>query len=51
MRTIVPPIYGINTESDGNCRAIRAVYYKVSSANFWHTDGRGATGAIEIYER
>lgn len=38
----------INTETDGTCRTIKANYWKVSRANFLHTNDWGATGVIEI---
>ena len=37
-----------NPEPDGTCRTIKANYYKVSRANFLHTNSFGATGVIEI---
>lgn len=55
MNKIPPPILsesrGLNTSSDTLCRTLKAVYYKVSLANFIHKqDGFGATGAMAIYE-
>lgn len=38
--------YPINTDSMGNCRTIRAQYYKNSIANFLAKDGKSATGII-----
>lgn len=40
----------INTETDGTCRTIKANYWKVSRANFLHTNDWGATGVIEIHD-
>ena len=47
---LTPPVRGCNTELDGTCRTIKAVVYKVSCANFIHTNDWGATGAMLIYE-
>jgi len=43
-------IVGLNAESDGMCRTLKAVSYKVSLANFLYTNDWGATGAMVIYE-
>ena len=43
-------VIGLNTEDDGMCRTIKAVYCKTSLANFLHTGDWGATGAIVVYE-
>lgn len=49
--TSTPPILrGYNTASDGVGKTVKAVYYKVSCANFLRTDGTGATGVMVVYE-
>lgn len=40
-----------NTDKDGSARTIKAVMYKVSCANFIHSDGLGATGVMIVYEK
>lgn len=50
MNNTPPRIIGCNPENDGTCRTIKAVMYKVSVANFIHTNDWGATGAMAIYE-
>lgn len=40
----------INTDVDGNCRTIKAQYYKNPLANFIHRGGHGATGVMEYEE-
>lgn len=50
--TFTPPhIRGLNPEVDGTCRTIKFVIYKVSCANFLHTNDWGATGALVAYEK
>ncbi len=39
-----------NTCGGGHARCIRSSYYKVSLANFIHTDGRAATCVMEFYD-
>jgi DNA (cytosine-5)-methyltransferase 1 len=39
---------GVNTETDGTSRTIKAQYAKNSLANFIRTDSLGATGAMQI---
>lgn len=43
-----PPLRIVNASADGTARTIRAVYYKVSSANLRRTDGCGQTGGVCI---
>ena len=39
-----------NPSRGGQCRTIKAQYYKVSAANFTRETGMGASGVIEVYE-
>lgn len=41
---------GINTTADGCAMCLRTTYFKVSVANFLHTDGRAVTGVMNVYE-
>lgn len=43
-------ICGVNTESDGVSRIVKAQYFKTSVANFLYRNDWGATGAMVIYE-
>lgn len=45
-----PRVTGLNTEIDGTCMTIKAVYYKVSLANFLRQKDWGATGVAAIIE-
>lgn len=41
---------GLNTTSEGVCSCLRTTYWKVSLANFLHSDGRAVTGVEVVYE-
>lgn len=41
-------IESLNPEKDGNCRTIKAQYFKNSTANFIRQDSLGATGVVKI---
>lgn len=45
-----PRIVGFNTEKDKTCQTIKAVYYKVSLANFLRLKDWGATAVAKVYE-
>ena len=47
---ILSALYSLNPEVDGTSRTVKAVMYKVSCANFMHTNDWGATGAMHVYE-
>lgn len=49
-KIILTTIIGVNPEQDGTCRTIKAVIFKVSCANFLHTNDWGATGAMCVYD-
>ena len=42
LKKVVP----INTVEDGTARTLKSQYYKTGFANFFRTDGFGATGVL-----